>query len=337
MAEDLLEQLESPNPPMLDNNSALEAALSGGVEDLQKGEKPWKPVSTEFDIVNIPSIRGESGLKAKAVAQALRESVRGEVSTLTSKMRTKFLQARTPQQLHGVPRGRGLSERRLVDSFVEIKAGRPPTRPEWRPVDKDDVSLACAIVLDQSGSMQSLVLEVGKAAIAVAEPLSNLGSPCLVIGPRNGGAGYNRSAYMPYTPGCHRNTPVIIDMFKDWEEKISQCADRFGKVQATGSTPLEDGIQYALKEISKRKERHRVILVVTDGVPDNADVVRGQIRIAAEAGIPIIGVGISSGCYAVKGLFPQHVQVPKISELPNKLLRILDEIIFPSKSKKVLL
>ena len=339
LAEDLLEAMEEGKASLKDNNQALAEALQSeaaeDAADVRGNEQAWKPCSTSGDQVMVPSIpKGEAGARARQVAQKLRDEVKGPVSSLTSKLRAKFLQARTPQTVHGVKKGTALSERRLVDSFVEMKSGFRPTRPDWSREIKEDVSLACAVVLDESGSMSSLVLEVGKAALAVAEPLSNLGSPCLVIGPRNAGPGH-KSQWFEYVAGAHRSTSVVIDVFKDWDEKITACWERFGKVMATGSTPLEDGIQYAMVQMNKRTERHRVIIVITDGSPDNPAVVTHQIRTAHEAGIHVIGVGIAYGCYEVKRLFPEHVAVENINQLPQELLKVLDGIIFPANAKKM--
>jgi len=339
LAEDLLEAMEEGKASLKDNNQALAEALQSeaaeDAADVRGNEQAWKPCSTSGDQVMVPSIpKGEAGARARQVAQKLRDEVKGPVSSLTSKLRAKFLQARTPSTVHGVKKGVSLSERRLVDSFVEMKSGFRPTRPDWSREIKEDVSLACAVVLDESGSMSSLVLEVGKAALAVAEPLSNLGSPCLVIGPRNAGPGH-KSQWFEYVAGAHRSTSVVIDVFKDWDEKITACWERFGKVMATGSTPLEDGIQYAMVQMNKRTERHRVIIVITDGSPDNPAVVTHQIRTAHEAGIHVIGVGIAYGCYEVKRLFPEHVAVENINQLPQELLKVLDGIIFPANAKKM--
>lgn len=339
LAEDLLEAMEEGKSSLKDNNQALSEAMGKAQDEeageLQQGERAWKPSSTAGDTVTVPAIpKGSEGARVRRVAQKLREDVKGPVSSLTSKLRTKFLQARTPQTVHGVKKGNALSERRLVESFVELKSGYRPTRPDWQREIKEDVSLACAVVLDESGSMSSLVLEVGKAALAVAEPLSNLGSPCLVIGPRNAGPGVKQE-WFGYTEGCHRTSTVTIDLFKDWDEKITACWERFGKVMAAGSTPLEDGIQYAMVQMNKRQERHRVILVVTDGAPDNWEVVKHQIRIADEAGVSIIGVGISEGCRMVKTLFPKHIAVEDINQLPQALLGVLDSVMFPARAKKM--
>jgi len=64
-------------------------------------------------------------------------------------------------------------------------------------------------------------------------------------------------------------------------------------------------------------------------------VVRRQIRIAGEAGVHVVGVGISCGCYAVTNLFPLHVAVSDVSNLPQSLLGVLDSIMFPRRGGKI--
>lgn len=361
IAESLLEAMEQgAKTDLLDNNQALGEAIEGEVADdepLEQDEDPWRPYNPEADQIKVPNATPVS----REVALRMRVTVKEGVSFLRNKLRSKFLQARTPQTIHGVRNGRDLSERRMVSSFVELKAGRRPERPDWQRVDREECSLACAIVLDQSGSMCDLVAAVGQAAMAVAEPLDTLGSPCLVVGPRNGGRDYARNYEsmsseelwgeprldengVPLkdrwgSPICarrfHRSESVIIDVFKGWDEPFNRCFDRFGRLQAVGSTPLEDGIQYALQELSGRKERHRVVLVVTDGAPDTPSVVRRQIRLAAHAGVHVVGVGISQGCGQVKYLFPEHVSVYDVRDLPKELLAVLEGIMFPKHGKRV--
>lgn len=347
IAQSLLDAMENgEDSGLLDNNQALKDKVAeevDGADDLQKDEQVWRPYFPDYDVVTTVKETAAS----KVIADQLRKKVKAEISFLKNKLRSKFLQARTPQTLHGVRDGRGLSERRLVSSFVDIKVGRRPERPDWMKLEREDCSLAVGIVLDESGSMSRLTAAVGQAAIAIAEPLDILGSPCLVVGPRNFGVGYTDTGDVDpkellmegedgkMVPRFHRTKMVVIDVFKNWNEPFSRCLGRFGRVQAGGSTPLEDGIQYAMQELSERPERHRVILVITDGFPDRSQVVARQIRLAAAAGVHVIGVGISAGCSEVKELFPEHVAVENVKHLPVELLKTLDKIMFPKTGRRV--
>lgn len=348
LAQELIDAIHDGDDEtgLLDNNDALGEAIDAKAEEeeenCEENEQVWRPYDPSLDIVRV--VDGGNVKKARR----LRKKVKKEISYLRTKLRSKFLQARAPRTVHGVRKGRDLSERRLVSSVVELRSGRRPTRPDWDRHQGDDVTLAAAVVLDQSGSMGvKLAAKAAAAALAIATPLDELGSPCLVVGPRSGGAYSTGGRDLdPRGANCfgangrprfHRTSGITIDIFKDWEEPMTRALPRFSEVTSTGYTPLSDGIQYAMQHINDRPERHRVILVVTDGQPDCPDVVRRQIRLAAEAGVHVVGVGISSGCWAVTRLFPTHVAVNNLNELPREMMKVLTSIVFPKRGKRIAL
>ena len=126
-------------------------------------------------------------------------------------------------------------------------------------------------------------------------------------------------------------------MFKGYEEKVAHCAGRFTNVMSCGGTPMADGIHHAMVGMSNRTETHRVILVLTDGYPNNAKVVTRQIRLAKEAGVSIIGVGLEyAGCAGVTAVFPDNnILVNDINDLPKALMSCLEGIMFPKRAKKI--
>lgn len=341
-AKDLLaEMLAGIEAGLKDGNSALEDAVDAKKEeedaDCKIGEQVWRPKSPDKDEVRYAS----ASARNRALANRLREDAKAPTSALRASLRNKFLIARRPQTLHGVRHGRGLSDRRIVNSVIELRSGRRPTRPDWKRKKKEEVTLAVAGVIDQSTSMSwnggHRKTNAIKASLVVADALDRLGSPCMMVGPRDGAGayGYYGAPFTPAKHAYHRNQPVILDIFKDWHEGMETAWPRFGSVKADGGTPLSDGIQYALQELNTRPERFRVCLVMTDGEPNNPRVVRRQIRLAAEAGVFVVGVGI--GDKEVAKLFPLHVVVPNVADLPKALLKVLQAIIFPKKGKKIVL
>lgn len=353
IASELLDAMEAGESSGLkDNNSALGDALEGEGSDALEGECPWSPYSTEKDVVYRPAKTDER----KKKAEKMKHSVKTEIAAIRAKLRNKFLQARRPEVMHGVRKGNDLSERRLVNSMIELRSGRRPTRPDWKRVEKEDCSLTAAVVVDESGSMSygSLLKEATRTCIAISEALDTLGAPVMVVGPRNAGPKYQwpdwsvGQQYAPYPEGhemagcTNYNAPlwsrtdsVVIDVFKDWHERASDALPRFAAIQACGSTPLSDGIQFALQELQERTERHRVVFVITDGYPDNQPCVKWQVRTAAEAGVTIVGIGIGDGASYVRELFPVAVWSPDLAGLPRELLAVLENIMFPKRARKM--
>ena len=331
----LLAALEANDTDLLDNNEAMGSATEGERDDdCLDYEQVWRPFDPSLDEIVRPS-GGYNGM-----AKIYRDDARLLTAGIRSQFRAKFLMAKTKKVIHGTRRGKDLSERRLVESFIEIKSGIRPSRPYFQNVKSDDVSIAVAVVGDQSGSMRgSRARSAATAMVAMAEAFDTLGSPVMCCGPRNGRrAPYTTTEqYNEDDASFHRISGARIDLFKDWDEPFRTCKDRFGSYTASGGTPLSDGIQFAMQELSTREERYRVILVLTDGQPDCPRVVRRQIRLAAEAGIFVIGVGIGEDGYAVTNLFPLHVTVPSLDTLAKRMMETISTIVFPKHAKKAAL
>lgn len=333
-AQDLVAAMERGDEAGVKDLANALAEAIGAEQKAQDGsvladEALWNPFSTANDRVTVVS----AGVEAREAGMKLQESVRREVSFLRARLRNKFLEAKQPRVLHGVKQGESLSERRLADTWIEVLSGIAPTRPDTRTVRRDKVSIAVAVVVDQSGSMQSRKTEAARALTAICAPLDEVGCPVLAVGFRNG-HDYDRpesDAQVDPSRPYHRSESVDIDVFKGWDEPVRNCLGRFTKVKATGGTPMCDGIQFALQALSARKERHRILLVITDGEPDwgHGPVIIRQQRLAREAGIALVGVGIDYGCRSVESLYEKHVLVEDVSKLPEQLLKTINDLVFP--------
>lgn len=321
---------------MLDNNSALSGAVAEVVKqtekDIRKGEAPWKPFCPSNDECKLvrPSIKGQSYDLAQS--EKLLGEVKSEIAFLRARLRNIVRAMEMTNVVHGVPKGKGLSSRFLVDSKITIAAGEVPQKAYYKKGLQMDMSMACAVVVDESGSMSSSLRDVTKITLTLTEPFDSIDCPTMVVGFRDG----DRCPMMRPAGDYHRYYSVYIDVFKMWHERFNSVKWRFANTRAAGSTPMSDGIQYAMKALEKRPEARKFLFVVTDGDPnsDHYPVVRHQIRIAREAGIDIIGVGMGDGAYSVTQLFDDYVWVPSrkngvsggIQALPRILIAKLNEL-----------
>ncbi|MFA6235398.1 MAG: vWA domain-containing protein, partial [Bacteroidota bacterium] len=320
-----------------DGNEAFGEAIGDVTKkedkDLKRGEAPWRPYDPGLDEAALvqPSRKGKEDDAKRA--EDIIKSVRQEIAYLRARLRTVLRAMEMTAIDHGVPKGKSLSSRYLVDTRAAVRSRELPRRAYDQPGIQLDMSFATVMIVDESGSMCSVQKDVTRIFVTLTEPFDGLGCATMAMGFRNGNGRFNskdpdekdddgKTKY-------HRTDGVHYDIFKNWNERFSAIRWRFANTIANGSTPMADGIQYALNAISKRDEANRVIFVVTDGCPDGGHepIIRRQIRLAREAGIYIVGVGLGSSSKPVLRLFDDSVYADKIEELPKLLIEKLNKIV----------
>ena len=336
--ENALEEGQSGTEGMLDNNDALSQEFDAQVEKeenregkVEDGERRYKPYDKNLDEVEFvgPSYNGQGQDERKA--KKIGNAVKSEASYLRARLRNIVRAAEMTNTVHGVAKGRDLSERMLVDTYSSIRSGQAPKRAYYKRDVKQDTSMSAAVVLDQSSSMSGMLADATKMLMAITEPLDSLGVKVQVSGFRNGNYG-DYDSYRGPSDGrdkpYHRFHGVRNDVFKSFDERFNSVKYRFANTMATGSTPMADGIQFGLDALNTRREAYRVLFVITDGCPDGGHepVIRRQIRLAKEAGIHVIGVGIGYGAEYVKDLFPDYVW-GESHELPKQLVAKLNKLL----------
>jgi hypothetical protein len=286
-------------------------ALSNGVKEFKlTAPKKWRPQSTSDDKL----VRAKPGAFApdpeyKAVAAPLRDAF----------LRRFRAQTETDTE-YGVRRGAALSSRNLVNTVASIRGGEDPTRAFDRTDEVEDITVAAAIVVDQSGSMSGHVSGVASMAFVLMDTLSKIGGKTMIVGFDGDGDGHSHSGV------CHRTHPVTYTLFKSWDQPAGTGARALATMKASGSTPTSDGIQIALDALRHRREKKKVIFVVTDGAPNSgqAPVVQDQIRTTP---YPIVGVGIGNGGAQVKALFKHGAYGATPRDLVADLIKILNRVI----------
>ena len=323
-----------------DVGEALEAGVNAAVDKedakLKKDEAPWRPFDTSRDaaILVPPSRKGKESDTVDA--DAILASVKSEVAYLRSRLRTLIRSMEMKGVTRGVAKGRMLSSRYLVETRGSVRDGQKPNRAFDRQGETIDMTMACAVVLDESGSMDHLRIDATRIMMALTEPLDALNAPTLVIGFRDILESYGAHNPVPDGGTYHRYSPIGYDIFKTFDERFRQVRWRFANTRADGGTPMADGVQFALNALSHRTEAHRFLFVVTDGCPNygHLQVMNYQIRLAKEAGIHVIGVGIGGGASYVKNVFPDHVWSAKMAEFPRLLAAKLNEFVDVQATKR---
>jgi cobalamin biosynthesis protein CobT len=90
-----------------------------------------------------------------------------------------------------------------------------------------------------------------------------------------------------------------------------------------GGTPLAGALWYAAADLLARDAQRRLVLVLTDGRPDDRPGAQRILALCQDASIETIGVGIAID---VGALFPTAVTVNALGELRRALFRLVERL-----------
>jgi nitric oxide reductase activation protein len=110
-------------------------------------------------------------------------------------------------------------------------------------------------------------------------------------------------------------------------QKVRPNASAFSSI-TDGGTPLHTALWYAAASVLATREERKVIMVLTDGQPDDYHngclLTKAIIQRCINSGIELVGVGI---CIDVSHLFPQSICINDVSELRSELFGISRDLL----------
>lgn len=280
---------------------ALRSILEAKGEDLPQNigeilkEKLSSAAAEDCEWRNPESIRIPSESRAdshKGIAPRM-EEVKRETSALRSRL-AGLVQASRLQRSFPKRTGSRVAEKVLT----RIAVGDDRIyQSQW---EKTAVNTAVIILMDRSGSMSGVQMEVAKRAVLAS-------ASALEVIP---GIAVSTAAF----PGRDSDVAPLTR----FGQKVK--AQDYG-IAASGGTPLAPALWWAASAILARPEPRKIVLVATDGEPSNpAAVLAAAKRMSAE-GIELLGLGICT--QAVERYFDSHSCINDIRELPKALFGML--------------
>ena len=94
------------------------------------------------------------------------------------------------------------------------------------------------------------------------------------------------------------------------------------QVRPSGSTPTDQGLWYARGALLTRPESRRILLIITDGYPDDLDAAQAAAKRIHQDGIEIAAISI--GTDAVQQLCDSCCVINQVTELPGVLFSMLE-------------
>ena len=140
-------------------------------------------------------------------------------------------------------------------------------------------------ILDRSGSMTRRLSLAGQAVLSLLLALDTLPGV---------------ASWAAAFPGSADDRIVPL---KGFEEHTTRIAGRLTGLWSSGSTPLANALWRTGHELLQRPEPRRVVVVATDGEPDDLDGVNDILARCRASGIDVIGLGIGQSLDRVQAVF----------------------------------
>ncbi len=191
-----------------------------------------------------------------------------------------FLQAQTQKRCNIGRRGA-----LHTGSLHKLQTGNP--RIFRKEAEQAGLNTAVHILLDVSGSMSGAPIALARQiCFAVAKALENI-------------QGVNPAVTaFPATASTSSVFPIMRH-----GQKVPNSFD----INASGGTPLAAALWWVMQTMLPLREQRKIILIITDGVPDSTHAARQALHIAQKLGFEVYGVGIRDDHIAQ--LLPQTSRV----------------------------
>ena len=220
-------------------------------------------------------------------------SSRNQLSVMKRKIQRAFLAKRSRDWVGGFEYGR-LDNRMLTSAY----AGHHDV---WRQrTDAPEMDTATQILVDASGSMDGERMKMATlTSIALCSTLDGIGCATEVLS-------FTGKSFVDF----QKVWPKSVDRFtfpgrtwaqwllahKHFDQPMRLAKNTLGSLadMANGGTPLADGVYIGGARLMKRREARRIMIIVTDGRPDNEFHAEKAIKYLQAKGVEVAGIGIGS-------------------------------------------
>jgi cobaltochelatase CobT len=191
-------------------------------------------------------------------------------------------------------------------------------------------SIAFQLLVDESASMkgQDKIRTATKTAVLLGETLQRMGVPLEIIGFTTADFEAKAAMTLGLRPAhAHRTTrcsPLEHRVYKRFDEPYLLVRRRLTGIEARHNNWDEEHLLFAHRRLQTRRERTKVMIVISDGQPNgDADFLIATLRDLESKGCRIIGVGI--GADFVRQAYRRALVVHGFRQLAEELLALLAE------------
>lgn len=201
-----------------------------------------------------------------------------------------------------------------IDGRKLVRLSQGDSRVFERRTHKQAPNTALHLLVDTSGSMNNRISQTSPITLAHIA----MDSAVALALALEGISGVNPAI----TRFPHGDTDNVNPLLKHGQ-KVRPNAPAFSAI-TNGGTPLHTALWYAAASVMATREERKVIMVLTDGEPDDYDAAKSVVRRCEATGIELVGVGI---CIDTSHLFDNSICINNVSDLRSELFRISKDLL----------
>lgn len=177
---------------------------------------------------------------------------------------------------------------------------------------KQGFNTAIHILLDSSGSMQGEKIRLAiLSTYALASALQSISGLSLAI------------TSFPGEPMMDNFTKSVCNATVNPLLCYKERLHRKMKIGCNGSTPMAETLWWVLQEMPEVKESRKIVLIISDGVPDRIKDTIKVIETHKKLGHEVYGIGIQTNAMSNLLAKNESCTVWNLNELPNAMFNIL--------------
>lgn len=227
-----------------------------------------------------------------------------EVEAISASSRMRARMMGMLQSIKRKPESHGLSGRKLASGrLVRMATGDP--RIFRKKVDTIEVNTAVVVLLDLSGSMSSRYQVANAAAFALHSTLYGLKGVAVCTLEFSG-----------------KDKDPEVNVLVNFGKK--PLSENFNHHPFDG-TPTDTAIWAGRVMLLQRPEPRKIMLILTDGCPDDSSETRAATKRTIMDGIEIAAIGIMDG--SVRHYWDNHGVIKAIQELPAAMFGVMEGLL----------
>ncbi len=152
----------------------------------------------------------------------------------------------------------------VVDTYTARRTGEELSERMYIRRQQNERSVAVCLLVDMSGSTKGWInLAMRESLVLLGEALNTLGDAYAILG----------------FSGLTRQRCEIYTVKKFNDKDASGTANRISNIQARDYTRMGFAVRYATRVLLRTDAKHRILLLLSDGKPDDYDGYQGEYGI----------------------------------------------------------